>query len=165
MEAGAARPTPRRSSTNPSPALKKLSPGDIVPVVNLVTVRVPRSPTDCWRLFTDVATLTAWVPGLRRAQTLAMSHGLPSEVHFEFSDSLVYTLVYTYDVEHREVRWQPKLGRRDGVTGYVRFEADGDGTQVTYALEHGAGREASERELGDLGKLAEAFVAWMQAAR
>lgn len=113
----------------------------------------------------DASKLPLWVPGLRRAQVLALERGLPSEIHFEFSSSLVYTLVYSYDLEKREVRWQPKLGKRDGVSGFIRFDAADAGTQLTYALEHGEGRSPSERELGDLQKLVDAFVAWMRDER
>jgi hypothetical protein len=62
-----------------------------------VSAFVTRDPAACWKLFTDIALLGAWVPGLRRAQVLAKEKGLPSEVHFEFASSLAYTLVYTYD--------------------------------------------------------------------
>ncbi len=128
-----------------------------------VTAFVPRSRERCWRVFVDVAELPLWVPGLRRAEVLALERGLPSEIHFEFSSSLVYTLVYSYDLERREVRWQPKLGKREGVSGSVRFDEAGEGTQLTYSLEHGEGRSPSERELGDLQKLVDAFVGWMSA--
>ena len=67
----------------------------------------------------DASKLPLWVPGLRRAQILATERKLPSEIHFEFASSRVYTLTYSYDAEKREVRWQPKLGKRDGVTGSV----------------------------------------------
>jgi hypothetical protein len=132
-----------------------------------VTSLVPRDPDTCWRLFTDASALVMWVPGLRRAEVLAKERGMPSEIHFEFSESLVYTLAYTYDVAAREARWQPKLGRRDGVTGSVRFTADADsgGTLVTYKLEHGAGRTPSERELGDIQRTVDAFVRWASSAR
>jgi len=96
---------------------------------------------------------------------LALERGLPSEIHFEFASSRVYTLTYSYDLANREVRWQPKLGKRDGVTGSVRFEADGEGTKLTYALEHGESRSPSEREIGDLQKLVDAFVDWMRDER
>jgi hypothetical protein len=96
---------------------------------------------------------------------LALERGLPSEIHFEFSSSLVYTLIYSYDLAQREVQWQPKLGKRDGVSGSVRFEVSGEGTQMTYSLEHGAGRSPSELELGDLQKLVDAFVVWMSDER
>jgi len=94
-----------------------------------------------------------------------MERGLPSEIHFEFASSRVYTLVYSYDAEHREVRWQPKLGKRDGVTGFVRFDEAEGGTQVTYGNEHGESRSPSERELGDEQKLIDAFSAWMRDER
>jgi hypothetical protein len=127
-----------------------------------VTAVVPQDPKVCWRMFTDAATLLAWVPGLRSAQVLAKSQGLPAEIHFEFASSLVYTLVYRYDLERREVHWQPKLGKRDGVTGFARFDPLETGTQITYGLEHGDGRSPSERELGDLQTLVDGFVAWVR---
>jgi len=133
--------------------------------VDTVTAFVPRDPQTCWRVFTDASLLTAWIPGLRRAQTIAKTHGLPAEIHFEYASSLVYTLVYTYDLENREVHWQPKLGKRDGVTGFARFETFDEGTRMTYGLEQGDGRSASERELGDLQTLIAAFVAWMRDER
>lgn len=133
--------------------------------MHTVLAHVERSPQTCWREFCDAARLPLWVPGLRRAQVLATERGLPSEIHFEFSSSLVYTLAYTYDLDAREVRWQPKLGRRDGVTGFVRFVDQAGGTEITYGLEQGEGRDPAERELGDLQKLVDAFVAWMKSGR
>jgi uncharacterized membrane protein len=126
-----------------------------------VTTLVPRDADTCWRVFIDVAKLTSWVPGLRHAETIAKERGLPSEVHFQFAHSLAYTLVYTYDRENREVRWEPKLGVREGVTGFVRFEPAEGGTRVTYALEHGAGRGPAVREIGDLQRLVDAFATWL----
>jgi hypothetical protein len=133
--------------------------------VQTVTTFVPRDPLACWRLFTDVALLGAWVPGLRRAQVLAKERGLPLEVHFEFAESRAYTLLYSYDPERHEVRWQPKLGRRDAVTGFARFDAAEGGTRLTYGLEHGEGRTPAERELGDLHRLVESLTAWLVAHR
>ncbi|MBX3157943.1 MAG: SRPBCC family protein [Deltaproteobacteria bacterium] len=130
-----------------------------------VTSFVARDPETCWRLFTDAAALVMWVPGLRRAEVLAKERGMPAEIHFEFSESLVYTLAYAYDPAAREVRWQPKLGRRDGVSGSMRFDAGEGGTTLTYTLEHGAGRTPSERELGDIQRTVDAFVRWATAAR
>jgi polyketide cyclase/dehydrase/lipid transport protein len=130
-----------------------------------VTAVVPRDPQACWRAFTNVPTLTAWVPGLRRAETIATTRGLPGEVHFEFASSFVYTLVYSYDVDNREIRWRPKLGARDAVSGFVRFEPHVTGTQMTYGLEHGDGRGPTERELGDLQRLVDGFIAFVRTAR
>jgi hypothetical protein len=133
--------------------------------VQTATVVVPKDPQTCWRLFTDISLLGAWVPGLRRAQVLAKERGLPVEVHYEFAESRAYTLHYTYDVEQREVRWQPKLGRRDGVSGFARFDPVDGGTQLTYGLEHGEARSAADRELGDLDKLVASLQAWLIAQR
>ena len=131
--------------------------------MDTVTAFVPRDPNTCWRAFTDARQLTSWVPGLRRADILSKARGLAEEVHFELSD-LAYTLVYSYDAAAREVRWQPKLGRAEGVTGFVRFDPAEGGTQVTYGLEHGEARSATERELGNLEALVAAFVAFVQRA-
>ena len=128
-----------------------------------VTVFVPHDPKLCWRLFTDISLLGAWVPGLRRAQVIAKQGGMPVEVHYEFATMLAYTLVYTYDAEQLEVRWQPKLGKAEGVTGFARFAAVDGGTQLTYGLEHGEGRTAEDREIGDPSKLVAALQTWLIA--
>jgi hypothetical protein len=121
-----------------------------------VTKVVSASPDACWSLFTDVTKLTSWVPGLRLAEIITGTRTLPTEIHFEFG-ARAYTLVYTYDRSNREVRWEPKLGPSDGVTGYVRFDADHDGTRITYALRHGDARSSTEREIGDVQRLVDAF--------
>ena len=121
-----------------------------------VTAFVPRDPATCWEMFTDVALLSAWVPGLRRAQTIAKTPtGLPGEVHFEYASSLTYTLTYTYDAVKREVHWQPKLGKRDGVTGFARFDPFDSGTRVSYGLEYGDNRAPT-----DVQVLVDAFIAF-----
>ena len=123
-----------------------------------VTAFVARDPQECWRIFTDVASLGAWVPGLRRAQTIALDKGLPGEVHFEYASSMTYTLVYSYDPIQREVSWAPKLGKRDGVTGFARFDAFDTGTRVTYGIEHGDNRGPQDRV--DQQALVDAFAAF-----
>jgi hypothetical protein len=129
-----------------------------------VTAVVSRSSDSCWRAFTDAAMLGAWLPGLRRAQVISTwPDGLPREVHFEFSTSLTYSLEYRYDLEAREVRWEPRVGRRDAVRGAARFEPVDGTTRVTYSLDQGDGRSASDLALGDPQRILDAFVAWMQA--
>jgi hypothetical protein len=128
-----------------------------------VTTVVPRDPDACWQLFTDVTKLTSWVPGLQQAEIITGSRALPSEIHFVFG-SLAYTLVYAYDKPRREVRWEPKLGRREGVSGFVRFDPEAEGTRVTYGLEQGAGRGEAERQLGDAQRIVDAFVARVSAS-
>ncbi|MCX5745990.1 MAG: SRPBCC family protein, partial [Proteobacteria bacterium] len=121
-------------------------------------------PQACFSAFTDPSTLVGWVPGLRRAQVIAKGpRGLPSEIHFEYASSLVYTLAYNYDLEAREVRWEAKLGRRDGVSGSVKFEPFDEGTRVTYSLRHGDGRDPKDREAGEADVMVDAFVAWMKS--
>ncbi len=126
-----------------------------------VTAYVARDPATCWEIFTDVERLAAWVPGLRRVETISKTLvGLPGEVHFEYASSLTYTLTYAYDAAKREVRWEPKLGKRDGVTGFARFDAFDAGTRITYGLELGDNRSPTDRAQGDLKLLVDAFVAF-----
>ena len=124
-----------------------------------MTTVVPREVDACWRVFTDIARLTTWVPGLRSAEILTLERGLPAEIHFEFG-TFAYTLVYSYDRANREVRWQPKLGKAGGVTGFARFEPADGGTRFTYALAPGQARTAEE-----LAPLVEAFAHRMQTER
>jgi hypothetical protein len=130
----------------------------------VVTVRavVSREPAACFRAFIDVATFGAWVPGLRRAQVIRVGlDGLPTEILFEFGASRTYTLVYTYDHDAREVRWQPGSGKLDAVAGFAKFEALDGGTSVTYGLEnHDGGADISE-----VHALVTAFSQWMQTPR
>lgn len=129
--------------------------------IETVTAEVPCDPETCWRVFVDPTKLTRWVPGLRRAEIIAGSRGLPSEIHFELANELAYTLVYTYDKAAHEIRWQPKLGKQAGVTGFVRFDALPTGTRVTYGLAHGDARSPADRELGELQRLVDAFASWV----
>ncbi|MEO6772532.1 MAG: SRPBCC family protein [Kofleriaceae bacterium] len=124
-----------------------------------VTTVVPRDVDACWRVFTDVARLTSWVPGLLSAEILTVERGLPAEIHFELG-TFAYTLVYTYDRVHREVHWQPKLGKAAGVTGFARFEPIDGGTRITYGLAPGQARTAEE-----LTPLVEAFARRMESER
>jgi len=127
--------------------------------VETVTAIVPRDVDACWRVFTDVARLTSWVPGLRSAETLTLARGMPEEIHFEFG-SFAYTLVYSYDRAKREVHWHPKLGKAGGVTGFARFEPAEGGTRITYGLAPGQARNAE-----DLAPLVAAFARRMETER
>jgi len=107
--------------------------------------------------------LKAWVPGLRRARVVATApDGLPAEIYFELAATLTYSLAYTHDLERREVRWEPRVGRRDGVRGFARFDPEDDGTRITYGLEEGDGRTAADRAIADPQALLAAFSRWMQ---
>ena len=131
-----------------------------------VTTYIRRSPEACWRVLTDATVLTGWVPGLRRARVVATdAAGLAREIQFEFSTSLSYSLVYTYDAAAHEMRWEPKVGKRDAVRGLARLEAFDDGTRLVYELEHGDGRSTADQELGDLDALVAAFARWMHDER
>lgn len=110
----------------------------------------------------DPSTFTSWVPGLRRTRVIALDEARrPREIQFEFATSRTYTLTYAYSDEH-EMHWEPRLGRRDAVSGFARVEASDQGTNLTYGLEHGAARSKAENELGDLQEVVASFVRWMQ---
>ena len=129
-----------------------------------VTAYIRRPPEACWRVIVDASLLAHWVPGLRRAVVISLGpFNLPAEIHFEFSTALTYTLVYSYDLAAREMRFEPRLGKRDGVSGYVRFVPFDQGTRIEYGLDVGDARSPADRELGDPEALVAAFVKWMHA--
>lgn len=105
--------------------------------------------------------LVSWVPGLRRARVArADPDGLPVEVAFEFGSSLSYSLVYEHDPEQRVVRWEPRVGRRDGVTGSARFDPEGEGCRVTYCSEPNQ-HAPHERADDSAQRILDAFAAWV----
>lgn len=135
------------------------------PAVTTTTTYVARSPDACWRVFVDPVQLHAWLPGLRRARVVDTTpEGLPREIVFEFSASLTYSLVYSYDPDAREVRWEPRVGKRDAVGGTARFDAFDAGTRVTYRLQHGDNRTEADRSLDTAAQVVAAFAKWMQRA-
>src|SRR5688572_29974380 len=132
------------------------------------TVVIARRPQAVWRAFTAVETLCAWVPGLRTAKEISRDrNAMPTEAQFEFSESGTYTLVYTYEETDvaKIVKWAPRVGARDAVSGMARFEAaEGGGTRMTYELEHGAARSDKERFISSDDEAIEAFARWMAEA-
>ena len=127
-----------------------------------ITTYVARPPDVCWHAMIDIDLLVAWVPGLRRARVIERdAMGRPHEVLFELA-ALSYSLVYTYDASAHELRWEPRVGKRDAVRGFARFDACDGGTHMTYALEQGAGRSANDA-LGDPEQLALAFTRWVES--
>jgi hypothetical protein len=147
--------------------------------VRIVEADIGRSVDACWHVFTDAVTMTSWVPGLRSANVVSMrDDGLPSEIEFAYAGGLAYALVYSYDVDARVVRWEPREPDRGAVRGFARFEPirpsldamagaidEGTGTRMTYALEHDTGRRAAERMLDDAQLLVDAFVRRMNEHR
>ena len=115
----------------------------------------------CWRALIDAALLPAWVPGLRRARVIAARDGYPLEVMFEYAGSLMYSLMYTYDLVRREVQWEPRIGRRDAVGGFARFDEVDGGTRFTYCLEEGSARAG--REQPDPEAVAQSFARWVES--
>jgi uncharacterized protein YndB with AHSA1/START domain len=132
--------------------------------MQIVSAVIARPVDDCWRVFTDPAAMTSWVPGLVDARLIeTTTDGLPLEIQFEFAAAHIYSLVYTYDREARVVRWEPRPGEHGAVRGFARFEATVGGTTFTYALEHDVGRKAAERWLDNPKQLVAAFQQWMEA--
>lgn len=126
---------------------------------------IARSPQTCWKTFTDVDLLVAWVPGLRRAEVIARrSDGLPAEASFELA-SHTYSLAYDYDLERLEVSWIPRTGARDAVRGFARFDLADGGTLMTYGLELGPGRKPPDTALDEASALVAAFKRFVEAGR
>jgi hypothetical protein len=129
------------------------------------SVFLPHPAERCWRAFMDVSMLRSWVPGLKRARLVrANDAALPLEVSFELGDTLTYTLVYHYEGEHA-VRWEPRVGKRDGLRGSARFEPEGDGCRLHYELEPLAPHSSPERADEDPARLTSAFAAWLARPR
>jgi len=129
--------------------------------MRIVTADLPKSPEACWRVLVDAKLAPHWVPGLRRATVVVTgADELPAEVHFEFAASLTYSLVYSYDVAAREMRFEPRLGKRDGVRGFARIESRDGGARLVYGLEPGPSRAGD-----DLDALVASFAHWMSVAR
>lgn len=125
---------------------------------------IARSPDRCWRAFTDAASLSAWVPGLRKVKVIAARpDGLAQEVLFDFAASLTYSLVYSYDLEARRVTWEPRIGRRDAIRGFACIEPWDGGSRLTYGIDAGDGRAA--HELDEPRNIVSAFAQWIEAAR
>jgi hypothetical protein len=126
---------------------------------------IARSPATCWQVFTDIGLLVAWVPGMRRAQIIEKRpDGLAAEASFEHG-SLTYSLGYDYDAATHEVKWRPRIGARDAVRGFARFDECEGGTLMTYALEHGAGRRPPDTAIDDANALVAAFKRFVEAGR
>lgn len=131
-----------------------------------VVVSIAASPDTCWRALTDATLLPAWLPGLRRATVIARTaDGLAAEVQFEFAATRSYTLLYSYDHAAREIRWEPRMGKRDAVRGFARIEPAGADTTLTYGIEEGGARRPDEIELGDPAQIVAAFAAWVVSRR
>lgn len=129
-----------------------------------VDVEIARPLDHCWRAFTNARLFSAWMPGLRRATIVAEANGLPTEVMFELSASLTYSLVYRYELATHEVHWSPRLGARDAVRGSAKLEAtESGGTRMTYTLEQGAARTTGDLMLGGAEAVSAAFVRWLEA--
>lgn len=139
----------------------------ISPDHHTVRASIPRPADECWRALTDATLLAAWLPGLRRATVIARDEqNLPTEVQFEFAASRSYSLLYTYNHEQYEMRWEPRMGKRDAVRGYARIQTDPAYSDqahslMFYSLEQGAARTDEEIELGDPGAIVAAFAAWI----
>jgi hypothetical protein len=127
-----------------------------------VSATIASPPEDCWRVLTNADMLVAWLPGVRRISVVARdAMGLPAEVQFEFAGSRSYSLLYSYDHSKREMRWEPRMGKRDAVRGFAHVEPVDAETRLTYGIEQGAARQGAELELGDPASIVAAFAAFM----
>jgi uncharacterized protein YndB with AHSA1/START domain len=132
--------------------------------MRIVSARIARPLEACWRAFTDASALPRWVPGLQAADLVARTAAdLPLQIRFRYVAGLTYSLRYTYDIAQRVVRWEPvdEDGQAGGVRGFARFAPVAGGTELTYALEHAAGRRAAERALDSPELLLETFARFM----
>ena len=143
--------------------------------MQIVTATIARTVEECWRVFVNPAEMPAWVPGLRDVRLIeSRADGLPLEIQFEFgAGELIYSLIYTYDVADRVVRWEPRGNDHGAVRGFAQLEpfAGGSGdaskltyTKVTYALEHDTHRKAAERMLDAPKTNLAAFVRYMEGS-
>lgn len=120
-------------------------------------MRLAISAARAYEGFCDVESQKRWVPGLKRVKVVrASASGRPLEVFYEFGESLAYALVYAWDDAGLKARWVPSSGVRDGVSGSVWFETDGDATLMHYQLEALKGRPASHEHDAALG-----FASWL----
>ena len=117
------------------------------------------SPEVCLSEFVDLKSARLWLPGLKKARVVRSDEkGRPLEVSYEFGDVLSYALVYAYDDVHRQVRWVPSAGVRDGVSGSASFEPADGGCRFRYRIESQRGRPANHEQ-----DVAEAFARWIQS--
>jgi uncharacterized protein YndB with AHSA1/START domain len=123
-----------------------------------VTGIIRRSPDACWKTLVDPSTMTGWMPNVRRARVVATyPTGLPREIDFELASERSYSLLFTYDVSARELRWKPRRG--SAAPGFARVEPAEQGARITYAIEDAGAKPDN----GDLDALVTQFASWMHA--
>ena len=128
-----------------------------------ITLDLARPADVCWAAFTDASQFAAWMPGLRHADVLSRhADGRAREVHCDFSTSLSYSLLYTYNDAAREVRWEPHQSPRDALRGFARFDARGAGSRLTYKIEQGANRRTGDLVRGGVHPVIDAFARWLE---
>ena len=132
--------------------------------MEIVEGLVSRPLEACWHGFVDASRLAQWVPVLRSARLVEMRDGMPREIAFELLTGTSYSLLYTYDLATRTIRWEPKPDTIGGISGEARFEESDRGTLVMLAIHRHPGRSFAERSLDDAHELVAAFVRWMDAS-
>jgi hypothetical protein len=119
---------------------------------------VRASAAHCFEQFCDVKHLPRWVPGLERAKIVRVREdGLPLEVLFEH-ETLSYSVLYQYDLATRRVTWEPGVGRRDSVRGFVEFTDERDGCRMKYTVEAMNGRLMPK----EADRFVAAFAKWAE---
>ncbi len=104
------------------------------------TITVDAPPQRVYDVVTDFEHYDAWVSDLKRIDVLTRDElGRALEVEFRaaaFGRSTTYTLHYDYSQAPDQLAWHQIEGDlTETLNGRYRFEADGEGTLVTYDLE------------------------------
>lgn len=104
------------------------------------TITVDAPPQRVYDVVTDFEHYDAWVSDLKRIDVLTRDdQGRALEVEFRaaaFGRSTTYTLHYDYSQAPHQLSWHQIEGDlTETLNGQYRFEADAEGTLVTYDLE------------------------------
>ncbi len=104
------------------------------------SITVDATPQRVYDVVTDFEHYDAWVSDLKRIEVLSRDEeGRGLEVEFRaaaFGRSTTYTLHYDYSQAPTQLSWRQVEGDlTETLNGRYCFEAEGDGTRVTYDLE------------------------------
>jgi hypothetical protein len=102
-------------------------------------IHVVADPFDCFDLATDFESYPTWAKDVKEATILARDDaGRPERVEYRaaaLGRNVRYVLAYDYDDAPRSFSWTLVEGDMlRALDGTYAFEADGDGTRVTYDL-------------------------------
>ena len=105
-----------------------------------VSIHVDAAPDAVFAVVTDFDNYDRWVADVKHVDVLERdAQGRPLEVEFRaaaFGRSTTYALRYDYSRAPGEISWHQTEGDiTETMDGMYRFEADEEGTRVTYDLE------------------------------